>query len=253
MTNYLRPIGRRMLLVLALVVTLVVLGAVGRPAHPTPPVFAASPGRQFVVVIDPGHQGRADMRTEPIGPGSSTRRPRVEGGAQGVATHRPESLDNLQIALKLRDELVRRGVKVIMVRTTQNVDIPNSKRAQIANNAHADLFIRLHCDSASSSSVTGVLTLTPATNRWTRANVKRSARASRDLENAVVKTTHAKSRGITTRGDLSGFNWSKVPVTLVEMGMMSNPAEDRRLASATYEHTLALGIANGAMSYLAGR
>ena len=207
----------------------------------------------YVVVIDAGHQAKADLKTEPIGPGSKTRRARVEGGATGVSTHRPESLDNLQIALKLQSDLEKRGVKVIMVRTKQNVDIPNSKRAKIANDAHADLFIRLHCDSSSSSSVKGVLMLVPASNAWTRKIVKPSARAGRDVLAAVLKTTRAKNRGTTKRSDLSGFNWSKVPTALVEMGLMSNPAEDRALASAAYQSKLASGATAGIMTFLSGK
>jgi len=220
---------------------------------PTASVLPSTTPKPFVVVIDPGHQAKADLKTEPIGPGSKTRKPRVEGGATGVATHRPESLDNLQIALKLRDDLVKQGVKVIMIRTTQNVDIANSKRAQIANAAHANLFIRLHCDSSTQPSISGVLTLVPATNKWTSHATKSSARAGRDVENATLKATRAKNRGITRRGDLSGFNWCKVPTALIEMGVMSNPAEDRRLASASYQRTLAVGITNGIMSFLRGK
>lgn len=238
-------VGLLTLAVTALAV--LVVTAIPATAH------AATAKHQYVVVIDAGHQGKADLRTEPIGPGSSTRKPRVEGGASGVATHRPESLDNLQIALKLRDQLVKRGVKVIMVRTTQNVDISNAKRAQIANAAHADLFIRLHCDSSTNSSVRGVLTLVPAKTRWTGKITTASARAGKDVQKALVSATHDRNRGITKRSDLTGFNWSKVPTVLVEMGVMSNPAEDRKLATPAYQKTLAAGMANGIMAFLAGK
>jgi N-acetylmuramoyl-L-alanine amidase len=51
-------------------------------------------------------------------------------------------------------------------------------------------------------------------------------------------------------GDLSGFNWSQVPSVLVEMGLMSNSAEDRKLATASYQEELANGMANGIVKYL---
>ena len=207
----------------------------------------------ITVVIDAGHQAKADMKTEPIGPGSKTRRVRVAGGTTGVATHRPESRTNLEVALKLRDELVKRGLTVVMVRTTQKVNISNSKRAQIANDAHAALFIRLHCDGSSSSRVRGVLTIVPAKNRWTSRIVKKSARAGRDIQTATVRRTHAKNRGIAKRGDLSGFNWSKVPTALIEMGLMTNRAEDRKLASSAYQKKLAVGIADGTVRFIAGK
>jgi N-acetylmuramoyl-L-alanine amidase len=209
--------------------------------------------KTFVVVIDAGHQAKADLRTEPIGPGSRKRKPRVEGGTRGVVTHRPESLDNLQVALRLRDALVARGVTVVMIRTTQKVDISNAQRARIANAAHADLFIRLHCDGSTNHRIKGVLTLVPARNKWTKGIVSASARAGRDVQRAVLAATHAKNRGISKRGDLAGFNWSKVPVALVEMGVMTNPAEDRALATAAYQTKLATGLADGIMAFLEGK
>lgn len=229
-------------------VTAVVLASA--PARASARVSAA---RAYVVVIDAGHQAKADLRLEPVGPGSTTMKPRVEGGTSGVATHRPESLDNLQVALRLRDALVARGVKVIMVRTTQTVDIANSRRAQISNAAHADLFIRLHCDGSTNHATTGILTLVPARNRWTLPILAASTRAGRDLRAAVLSATGAHDRGIQPRGDLTGFNWSQVPVALVEMGMMSNTREDRALASAAYQTRLAAGMANGVMRFLSGR
>jgi N-acetylmuramoyl-L-alanine amidase len=230
------------------------------PAHKAVGVAGADVGgvgfqasSLITVVIDAGHQAKADMKTEPIGPGSKTRRIRVAGGTTGVATHRPESLDNLEVALKLRDELVKCGVTVVMVRTTQKVNISNSKRAQIANNAHAALFLRLHCDGSSSSRVRGVLTIVPAKNPWTSRIVKKSARAGRDIQTATIRRTHAKNRGIAKRSDLSGFNWSKVPTVLIEMGVMTNRAEDRKLASAAYQSKLAVGIADGTVRFIAAK
>jgi N-acetylmuramoyl-L-alanine amidase len=219
------------------------------------PKHVAAPSRKsgFVVVIDAGHQARADNTPEPIGPGSKTTKPAVASGTSGVATHVDESVINLKIALRLRDVLTADGMKVIMIRTSQNVDIPNSKRAKIANAAHAGLFIRLHCDGVNSSSVHGLLTLVPARNQWTGPIVTASGRAGRDVHRAALAATGAFDRGITPRSDMSGFNWSTVPSVIVEMGVMSNPAEDRRLSTAAYEQKLASGIARGIVAFAAGK
>ncbi len=215
---------------------------------------AAVKSTGFVVVIDAGHQAHADLHAEPIGPGSKTTKPAVAGGTSGVATHAPESLINLDVALRLRRALTARGITVIMVRTTQNVDIPNSKRALMANAAHAGLLIRLHCDGvAGSSSTAGLLTLVPARNSWTDPIVSSSARAGRDIHAAAIAATGARNRGITPRSDMSGFNWSKVPAVIVEMGVMTNPVEDRRLSTASYQQRLADGIAAGIARFAAGK
>jgi N-acetylmuramoyl-L-alanine amidase len=206
----------------------------------------------FLVVIDAGHQAHANNALEPVGPGSKKKRPKVTSGTSGVVTHAHESAINLRVALQLRDALVAAGVDVIMVRTIQKVDIPNSGRAKIANAAHADLLLRIHCDGAARS-VHGFLTLVPARNTWTRPISKASARAGADIQAASLAATGARDRGIDRRGDLSGFNWSQVPAVLVEMGNMKNAKEDRKLSAKAYEAKLVSGMVAGVQAFAAGR
>lgn len=225
--------------------------AVTRPAAAPTPKPTASSKHTFVVVIDPGHQAKADDRQEPIGPGATQTKPAVASGTEGVVTHDPENVINLDVSLKLRDVLARLGdIKVVMIRTTANVDIPNSERAKIANRAHADVFVRIHCDGVGDPSVHGLLTLVPAANRWTGPIVSASAKAGRFIQAATLKATGARDRGIQSTGDMSGFNWSTVPSVIVEMGVMTNPTEDRRLASGSYQTRLAQGMSDGIVQYL---
>lgn len=210
----------------------------------------AAGGIVYTVVIDAGHQARQNLSPDPIGPHSKKTKPAVASGASGVVTHHPEYAINLQVALRLRTELVKRGVRVVMIRTTNNVNIPNSKRARIANAAHPDLVIHIHCDGIANRSVHGFSTLYPAVNGWTRRIAAASKRAARLLQSASVKATGAASRGTVARGDLTGFNWSTVPTTMVEMGFLSNPGEDRRLGTASYQTRLASGLADGIMQFL---
>ena len=207
---------------------------------------------QKVIVIDAGHQTHAMSATEPIGPGLSTRKAKVTGGTSGVATHLPEYKLNLQVAKKLRTELENRGYKVVMVRTKNNVKISNVERAKIANENKADAFIRIHANSSESGSVKGALTIAPQSDNpyMTKKNRKKSQSLSKKVLTEFCKATGAGNRGVMYTNSMTGINWCKVPVTIVEMGFMSNASEDRKMASASYQKKMVKGIAGGIDKFL---
>ena len=207
-------------------------------------------GEGFTVCIDAGHQAQGDSSQEPIGPGASETKARVTSGTSGAASGLAEYEVNLAVALKLRDYLESRGVNVVMVRETHDVNISNSERAAVANVAGADLFVRLHCDGSESSSPSGFSTLVPGYNDWTGPIVDESARAGGIVQRSAVERTGANDLGVVERTDLSGFNWCEVPTVLCEMGFMSNHDEDLKLASDEYQQLLAEGIGDGVLEYL---
>lgn len=215
-----------------------------------PAATGKSSSAGFVVCIDPGHQAHSNSTPEPIGPGAKTTKPSVSGGATGVSTGIPEYEIALQIAMNLKKRLEAQGVKVVMTRTVNDVDIVNSERAAIANKAKADLFIRIHADGSPDSSAVGISTLYPASNKWTRAFADESKVAAVYVQKAMIQSTGAVDRGAIKRSDLSGFNWATVPSVLVEAGFMSNRVEDKLLSSPHYQDKLAEGITAGAMKYL---
>ena len=208
--------------------------------------------RRFVVVIDPGHQAHSDNKPEPIGPGAVETKARVSGGATGVVTGIPESEIVLQICTNLQKRLEAAGVEVVMTRTTNDVNLGNSERAGIANRAHADLFVRVHADSNTDADHSGVATLYPSVNSWTRPITAQSKRAAAVIDSRLAKSTGAVDGGAVERSDLAGFNWSQVPAVMVEAGYLSNPVEDRLLASPHYQDEVARGISEGVLAYLSG-
>jgi N-acetylmuramoyl-L-alanine amidase len=203
-----------------------------------------------VVVIDPGHQSRGDSTLEPVGPGADELKPRVTGGTTGAVTRVPEYEVVLQISMNLKARLEAAGVTVLMTRTTNDVNVSNSERAAVANEAGAALFVRIHADGSVDSSRSGISTLYPAENLWTGPIAAPSRRAALLVQDAVIASTGAASLGTIPRSDLAGFNWSRVPTVLVECGFMTNPVEDRLLASPNYQDKLADGIATGIIAFL---
>lgn len=212
-------------------------------AEPPPP---AEPPP--LVCLDPGHGSRPNLETEPIGPGSRTRKVKDPGGTAG------EAVVVLQIARRTRAVLLRRGLRVAMTRTGPDFtygERGNVDRARFCNRRRAALMLRIHADGSTDPRRRGVSTLYPAWRRgWTDDVYRPSLRAARLVQRALVRSTGAADRGLSQRGDLTGFNWSNVPVVLVETGFMTNPVERRRLRSAGYQRRVARSLANGTAAFL---
>ena len=205
-----------------------------------------------VVVIDPGHDLRANLATEPIGPGSSTRKIKDGGGTHGVVSGTTEAELNLAVSLRLRALLEGAGIRVVMTRSrTAGTSVGNVARAGIANRAGAALFLRIHADGASSSGARGTHTLYPALRAgWTDDIYRQSRAAARIVQQQLLRTLGFPDRGLQERSDLTGFNWADVPAILVEIGFMTNPAEDTVLATDTYRGRAARGLCSGVLRFL---
>ncbi len=203
-----------------------------------------------IVCIDPGHQLRGDNTKEPNGPGSTVMKARVTGGTTGTTTGVPEYMLTLQIGLALQTELQNRGYTVYMTRTTHDVNISNVERAQFANNVGAEICIRLHADGANSSSANGASTLSPSSNNpYVSALAAQSYTLSSQVLSAYCNATGMKNRGVSLNDTMTGINWCLMPVTILEMGFMTNPTDDRNMQDPAYQAAMVQGIANGIDAY----
>ncbi|MDO5136353.1 MAG: N-acetylmuramoyl-L-alanine amidase [Eubacteriales bacterium] len=206
------------------------------------------------IVLDPGHSGVVSGGVEPNGPGSLVMKAKDTYGTQGVATGVPEYQLNLDIAMKVREALEKRGCQVIMVRTDHKKSYSCIQRASVANKAKADLFLRIHANGGSSPHQSGAMTIcTTRSNPYAAALYQKSKALSQAVLDAYVKETGCRREYVWETDTMTGNNWSKVPVTILEMGYMSNPGEDVRMQSPAYQKKMVRGIVNGIEDYLLGK
>lgn len=226
-----------------------------KPVEPTAPQAQSGTGiyhegGDILICIDAGHETHAISEQEPNGPGSSTMKNGVTSGTDGCSTGIPEYKVNLQVALKLRDELLSRGYSVVMTRETNDVTLSNVGRATIANESGADMMIRLHCNSADSSAVRGALGITQTADNPYCGDIYSECIS---LTNSVLKgycnATGLDNTGIWETDTMTGTNWCEIPNTILEMGYMSNPSEDELLCDSDFQTTAAIGIADGIDAY----
>ena len=210
------------------------------------------PAAKKLVVIDAGHHAVGNFQKEPVGPGSTEMKNKVAGGTRGVATGLAEYELNLSVALKLQAILEDRGYEVVMIRTTHDVNISNAERSVMANELGADVFIRIHANGSSDPGVNGVVTICQTkSNPYNGELHDESYLLSQLVLDETVAATGAKRLYIWETDTMTGINWCQVPVTIVEMGFMSNAEEDRRMATDEYQDKLAVGMANGIDRYFA--
>ena len=215
---------------------------------PTQPPTEAP--RKKLIVIDAGHQAKANYDKEPLGPGAAELKTKVSSGTQGVATGLEEYRLNLMVAEKLRQILEDRGYETVMIRTTHDVNISNAERAQIANELQADAFIRIHANGSDNPQTNGILTICQTKNNPYNSQLyDASYLLSQQVLDEMAEATGAKRLYVWETDTMSGINWCQIPVTIVEMGFMSNEAEDRKMATDAYQTLLAQGIANGIDRY----
>lgn len=189
---------------------------------PTPPTKPWTPRTATgLVVIDPGHGGK-------------------DPGAISVLGHYEKTI-NLSIARRVAAILQKRGVQVLMTRQGDTF-IELNDRAEVANNAGADLFVAIHADSNPDPSRQGF------TIYIARSPSETSRRLARSIENAM-SSAGIQSRGIGNQ-DFRVLVRTTCPAVLVECGYLSNSWEAKVLTQAEHQDRIAAAIADGIINSL---
>lgn len=204
------------------------------------------------VAIDPGHQGSwVDMSAqEPSAPGSSETKAKATTGTTGKFSGLNEYELNLQVSLLLRDELEDRGYEVVMTREDHDTAISNKERAELAAAEGADILVRIHANGSDDTSVNGALAMVPSqSNQYVGYMYEECYELGEDILKAYCESTGIADDGVQYYDNMSGINWSTIPVTILEMGFMSNQNDDLLMADETFQPVMAEGIANGIDDY----
>lgn len=205
-----------------------------------------------LIVLDPGHTAQLSGETEQNGPGSTEMKARDTLGTAGAATGLHEYELNLTVCRKLQKEMENRGYQILLTHDTNDLVMGNIERAQVANENHADIYLRVHADGSTSSAAEGAMTISiTQENPYHPELYEESYRLSKILIDRYCEVTGRKNRGVWQTDTMSGNNWSEVPCTLIEMGFMTNPEEDEWMASEDGQALIVQGIADGVDDYFA--
>lgn len=206
----------------------------------------------YSVCIDPGHQGSwVDMSAqEAEAPGSSVRKTKSSAGTVGTTTGVCEYQLNLDIALLVRNELENRGYRVVMTRENNDTAISNSERAKLAASSGCDITVRIHANGSEDSSVKGALAMIGSrSNPYVSSLYDDSYLLANDVLNSYCSETGFKNLGLQFTDDMTGINWSTIPVMILEMGYMTNPEDDLAMQDPVTRGKMVNGITEGIEKY----
>lgn len=264
---------RRTRTTVALLAALSVAGATTTVAAITAPPAAAAPAPTGAlllgktVFLDPGHQGGAD------GHSLSAQVPDGRGGTKDCQTTGATGINgvtehaiNWQVAQLVKAGLESQGARVVLSRANDTgwggcVD----QRAAAAGRSGAIVAVSIHADSTSAGTDAGkkgfhmiIPTLPLPDPTANRVQAGEGRKASSVMRDAFVQAGFPEANyagvvnGLQTRSDIAAVNLTTVPAVFIEMGNLSNPAEDTALSSKDGQLKYAMAITNGILNYARG-
>lgn len=205
---------------------------------------------EHVIVLDAGHQLQEDIGKESIGPGGKETEQKMDLGHTGVATGQAEHEVTITICEKLKAELEKRGYTVYLTRSNSGTNSSYKERAEVANKLNADAYLSIHSGYSDDPAVRGLGALCQTEKSPYISDLYAESHAlCKQLLISAAHTTGSKKLDIQETDKLSGINWCKVPMAMLELGYLSNENDDRLLTSETYLGKLVTGLADGLGHY----
>ncbi len=170
----------------------------------------------------------------------------LQSGALG-STGLQEKDVTLSVALKAKKLLANLGADVRLTHEDASA-LTLQERAWMANAADADLFISIHCNSFTNPSAKGTSTwfYAPEGGAFDRGERKEFAEI---MQKAMLAATGLTSYGVREERFLV-LRETTMPSVLLETAFISNPQEEKLLASDSFRQKLAEGICNGVVNYI---
>ena len=188
--------------------------------------FSITSKSEYKVVIDPGH-GSIDTGTS--------------------YNDIYEKNINLNLAKKIKNNLIKANIIPIMTRTTdklyqndRNKDIRHRPRIVKENNA--DLFISIHANNFPTSQPSG-------SQVFYRPNSKESKQLANYIYQELVQLRTANDRKVSP-GNYYVLKKTNVPAVLIEAGFLSNPEDRIKLTDPSYQKAFAKSVTDGITKYL---
>lgn len=206
-----------------------------------------------VIVLDPSRQECAISAEEAIGPGASEEKHKYTKNGQGAYSGQSEADLCLQVAKKARDELQDKGYKVFLTREDNDTLLSNTERSQIANKYKADVFVRINANSDKNGEKNGSFCIIPSEdNPYVSSMYGECRRLAESLIGTYCEETGMANGGCMERDDNIGINWSNMPVTVLELGYLTNQSDDYKMEKENFRDQMAEGLAKGIVKYLEG-
>ncbi len=204
-----------------------------------------------IVFIDPAKQIKAMSEEEGNAPGSDKKKAKMAPANIGISTGNYEYELMLDISIRLKSELERRGYVVILSRDSSTVELSNRDRAVMAAGSDAEIFIRLQAGSASSDETFGAIGFIN-----TKANVEsekiydNSNRLCNLVLDHLADGTGCGNRGIAVTDGMTVLNYcNSIPAAVINVGFLSNEKDDKRLSDSDNREEMARYIADGIDEY----